>query len=96
MKFQILLFILLFLAGCELLTDQSSGETYDYPCAYQANKLVDESNQIANKMLDMGCSGIIDSDALFARCKELEADNKRIIREWNNLPCTDDSKSPVI
>ncbi|MCA9477908.1 MAG: hypothetical protein KC535_02055 [Nanoarchaeota archaeon] len=80
----------LILLGCESLNN-SAGETYNYFCAYQANKLSEESNEISQKMTDMGCLGIVESDALYARCRELEADNKQVVREWKELSCTDDS-----
>lgn len=78
---------IILLSGCEYL-NASDGETYNYPCAYQATKLAEESEAIVQKMIDMGCAESITSDALYVRCKELEADNKQIIREWKELICT--------
>jgi len=76
----IVIVTLFVLTGCEML-NSDDGNTYNYPCAYKANELAKQSKDISQKMLDMGCNRIISSDALYARCKELEADGKKVIRE---------------
>jgi hypothetical protein len=74
--------------------ENNKGMTSNYVCAYEANKLADQSQKIAQKMTDMGCTGVVGSDALYARCVELKAENDQIIRDWKTLSCTDDSKLP--
>jgi hypothetical protein len=74
--------------------ENSNGKTYNYVCAYEAGKLADESKQIVDKMILMGCSGIVASDAVYAKCVELGAENELKIKAWKELSCTDDSRLP--
>ncbi|NTV24372.1 MAG: hypothetical protein HGA85_08465 [Nanoarchaeota archaeon] len=76
------------------LEEHNGGMTNNYVCAYEANKLADESKELVQKMTDMRCTGIVTSDALYARCMELKAENDKKIRDWKALSCTDDSKLP--
>jgi len=89
--------VLILTSGCTYLTsdeDKERGVTYDYVCASKANEFADQSEKIVQKMKDVGCEGVV-IESVYAVCKELEADNKAIIREWKSLPCIDPNRAPT-
>ena len=75
--------------------ENSGGKTYNYLCAYEADKLAQESQELRQKSIDMGCDApFTTSDALYVKCLEIKTENDRVIREWKALSCTDDSLAP--
>lgn len=84
----LIIILFLFLLGCVVEDNQGNTSLAEPLCLYQAEQYSQQSKEYAQKELDMGCSGIVSSDALYATCVETIAEHKAINRKYDELYCT--------
>jgi len=65
-----------------------------YGCAEKANKLSKESEDLLATSLAMGCDREYADSTLLTKCAEIRGQTIHIVKQWKELPCTDDSLAP--